>query len=310
LLRNQQEVPCNPRYTADATDLLLQGASEAAVGVASQLGLTDAELHERMLRGVAAIVDEFEAHLVQTAIANTGDVLSCVENLHRLEDVLHEPANCSEMQWRWGLEFGKDTTTEMIERNERRPFLADYLSHANAVQAQLTESQVVALRLYTTTAFTSINGSLRDKNRVGNNPFAATISILKEGLCKLRAIQAPSASSQQEGLQLWRSMQHATTPEAQMRTGGTELGLQSFTPKLDEAVGFASSCTSLLLLINSDVSFMQGGVALQWVSVVPFEQEYVLPPCTYLEPTGRRQTIDLPSQQACTVVEVVPHVGS
>jgi hypothetical protein len=98
LLRNQQEVPCNPRYTADATDLLLQGASEAAVGVASQLGLTDAELHERMLRGVAAIVDEFEAHLVQTAIANTGDVLSCVENLHRLEDVLHEPANCSEMQ--------------------------------------------------------------------------------------------------------------------------------------------------------------------------------------------------------------------
>ena len=77
-------------------------------------------------------------------------------------------------------------------------------------------------------------------------------------------------------------MRNVTAPEQLVRMGGTAVALQSFTPNLEVAAGFASSRTSLLLVINSDVSFMQCGVALQWLSVVPSEQEYLLPPCTYV----------------------------
>ena len=105
-------------------------------------------------------------------------------------------------------------------------------------------------------------------------------------------------------------MRNVRAPDELVRSGGTELAPLSFTPDLKVAAGFAAARTSLLLVINTDVSFMQRGAALQWLSTAPFEQEYLLPPCTYLEPTGRKQIIELTGVQACTVVEVVPHAGS
>ena len=79
---------------------------------------------------------------------------------------------------------------------------------------------------------------------------------------------------------------------------------------LKVAAGYASSRESLLFVIDPDANFMQRGAPLQWLSTAPFEEEYLLPPCTYLQPTGRRQRIELTDEQSCTIVEVTPHVGS
>ena len=105
----------------------------------------------------------------------------------------------------------------------------------------------------------------------------------------------------------------------QSSAGGTPAGGDLGTggaPDLQVAAGFASSRAPLLFVINTDASFMQRGVAMQWLSTAPFELEYLLPPCTYLEPTGRKQVIELRAgiadgvqgQERCTVVEVVPQM--
>ena len=163
-----------------------------------------------------------------------------------------------------------------------------------------------------------VNGLLRDVDRAGPHPFAATVTMLRDGLAKLRAIEAPLAAVAPEAprLRLWRGMRNVRAPELLMRCGGTELAPASFTPDLQVAAGFASSRAPLLFVINTDASFMQRGVAMQWLSTAPFELEYLLPPCTYLEPTGRQQVIELRAgvadgvqgQERCTVVEVVPQM--
>jgi len=57
-------------------------------------------------------------------------------------------------------------------------------------RAQLKAAHVVALRLYTTAAFRSINGPLRDHGRTEPHPFAATVFFLTDGIRRLRAISA------------------------------------------------------------------------------------------------------------------------
>jgi hypothetical protein len=91
-----------------------------------------------------------------------------------------------------------------------------------------------------------------------------------------------------------------------MRNGCTELAPLSCTTDLKVAVRFASSHSSVLFLINSDIDFMQRPVSVRWLSTMPFEDEHLCPPCTRLAPTGRAQVIRLFVGQTCTVVEVEP----
>ena len=298
LLRKQAEAPSSNKFTANATELLLGRPDDAARGVASRLGVTEAELHRRMAQGVLAIVDECEALLVQTAVAGA-DLRQSLDNLANLEYVLYEPAGQHE-----GLH-------EPSRAGQR---LAYFMQHPNASQANLSEAQVVALRWYTTIAYKSMNEPLRDIERAEPHPLAATVAFLREGLTKLHAIAAPSPHGQlaptlETQARLWRGMRNVRAPDQLMSTGGTELAPASFTHDLAVAAGFAAARTSLLFVINTDLSFMQRGAPLQWLSTAPFEQEFLLPPCTYLEPTGRKHTIELESGQVYTIVEVTPYLG-
>ena len=68
----------------------------------------------------------------------------------------------------------------------------------NAVVANLEEHHVVALRLYTTDAFRTINNGLRDQKRYKKgkeHPLPVTVAFIKEALLRLRAVAGDSAEA-------------------------------------------------------------------------------------------------------------------
>jgi len=76
---------------------------------------------------------------------------------------------------------------------------------------------------------------------------------------------------------------------------------------LEWAVHYGLGPSSLLFALNVDNS-MQMGADVQWISVFPAEAEVVFPPLTYLQPTGRVQSIQFGSN-CFQVVEVSPHIS-
>jgi hypothetical protein len=125
---------------------------------------------------------------------------------------------------------------------------------------------VVALRWYTTEAFENINAPLRDGACAGPHPYAATVAFLRDGLLQLRSLAAPSGAGAQPSerpVRLWRGLRNVHAPSELMRNGCTELAPLSCTTDLKVAVRFASSHSSVLFLINSDIDLMQRPVSVR-----------------------------------------------
>lgn len=81
----------------------------------------------------------------------------------------------------------------------------------------------------------------------------------------------------------------------------------STTDDLSVAATYALSSCSLLLKLRTK-SFMQRGADLTFLSAFPAEREYLFPPLTFLQPTGR--VIEVVSGSSMfTVVEVEPFAG-
>ena len=160
---------------------------------------------------------------------------------------------------------------------------------------------VVALRLYTSQAFASLNGPLR---RGEPHPFAATVAFVAEGIKLLRAVHANENTT----VRLWRGMRNVSG-DSLARSGGTEPAMLSCTSHLTTAAHFATSREPLLLLVTAK-TFLQRGASLDFLSCLPHEREVCYPPSTYLKPTGRTQHVEFAGEVRCTVLEVTPHVGS
>ena len=103
----------------------------------------------------------------------------------------------------------------------------------------------------------------------------------------------------------------------------------STTTKLEVAIKYAASRSSVLLKLNTS-SFMQRGADLSYLSCFPTESEILFPPLTFLEPVATRPVevvvadkdavtdsgqVVAPSSAAeksamFIVVECVPHFGT
>ena len=217
---------------------------------------------------------------------------------------------------------------------------ADFVAHPHSRVAHLQEAHVLALRLYTTAAFRSLNVPLRDTSLDRPpHPFPVTINYIKEGISQLRAV-ADSGESD-DSLDLWRGLRNLKAQDGFLRTGGnrkastrtqshartqtrsepdanaqepnvnpssttlgTELAPMSTTTDLSVAVAYSMSSSSLLFKINTK-SFMQRGADLSYLSAFPGEAEVCFPPLTYLRPTGRK--LELTHKMITfTVIEVEP----
>lgn len=187
--------------------------------------------------------------------------------------------------------------------------LTHFLSHKNAHIAQLTAAEVVALRLYTTPAFKSMNEPLRDIERYENSlpcPLPVCARFAYEGIKKLRAVQVKNNTQ----LVLWRGARSMTLSDRFKKEGGTELAFMSTTTDPEVAIRYSLSGKSLIFKIVPD-NFMSMGAELQWLSAFPGEAEILYPPLTYLKPTGRFDQISVQRPEGIvtfSVVEVVPYI--
>jgi hypothetical protein len=271
---------------SDARDLELSEPAEAARGMEVQLSVPYCELHTRMGKGKQAILDECEAELMRGAARG-------VEDMRLLESIMHEPAQEGMMP--------DETGMQLVCIDGRAGQNLDYfVNHPNSQAASLDEAHVVALRFYTSEAYRSLNPPLRQPN--GPHPFAATMAFIAEGLKRLRAVRAINTPQR-----LWRGMSNVRANIA--RAGGTEQAPLSCTVDLAAAARFASSREALVFLVTAK-TFMMHGADLTFLSCKPHEHEVAYPPCTYLKPTGRTESVELPNDLRCVVVEVTPHVGS
>jgi hypothetical protein len=187
--------------------------------------------------------------------------------------------------------------------------LSDFRANQKAIEARLSEAEVVAIRLYTTLAYIFMNNPLRDDDRYRQNtqcPLPVTTHFAASGIKKLRALHVDSGETI-----LWRGMRNLKVANGFMEKGGTELAFMSTTRDLEVAVRYCLSPNSLLFKLVSP-GFMTTGADIQWLSAFPGEAEVLYPPLTYLKPTGRTQTIIVKrggNELSFTVVEVYPQLA-
>lgn len=212
-----------------------------------------------------------------------------------LHYVLHEP--CTEVE---------TTLNGRRDAGRQGQTLADFVAHPAARNAGLSEAHVVALRLFTTQAFAYVNDPLverRDDNTCATqHPLPVTLHFIDDALRKLLAAPVDGSASPTQtadragGPQLFRGMQNLRPSNDFLSVGGTSVAPTSTTSSLEVAVRSSLSGNSLLLKLAPGHRAV--GVDVRWLSVYPEEDEVLLPPLCFLQPTGRWQAVAVTLEEA------------
>jgi hypothetical protein len=178
-------------------------------------------------------------------------------------------------------------------------------AHPNAERATLSRHHVLALRLYTTSSFKSINDPLRQQKP--NHPFAATTYWISKAIGLLRL--AEPEHRRHETRIFWRGMRDLALSRQFLQKGGTELACMSATEDQDVATRFAgTTCPLMFKVVTKD--FHQRGADVAFLSVYPHEKEMLYPPLTFLrlDPTAppARQILNGVQTLVATVEPVYP----
>lgn len=193
------------------------------------------------------------------------------------------------------------------------PSVADVMESSPEVEvAGLHLHHVLALLLYTTSSYKSINDPFRNQPYPQlPHPFAATLYYISDALTKLRTVQGANQSHANREQIFWRGMIDLRVTDEFLEVGGTEMSCMSTTSSKKVAADFAKkSKTSPLLLKLSSNDFMSHGADISFLSVYPEEKEILYPPLTYLGPTRRERSIEVIDGVEYQVVEVKPSFGS
>jgi hypothetical protein len=204
------------------------------------------------------------------------------------------------------------------DHNRKSYVLADFAASKEATIAHLNLAHVLALRLYTSPAFKSLNIPLRTYKRdaEGNvlrppemnapHSFPITVLYIREAISKLRA--AESILGTQGDLQvMWRGNKDLVVSKDHLSRGGVETSIISTSLSLETAVRYSFSERPVIFKIITR-SFMERGAFLEWVSVFPGERECCFPPLTFFSPTGRHQRVKLQEGCSATVIEFTPRL--
>ena len=279
------------KFYGSIENLVLGQPIAAALGLKHRLNVSN--LDALIGKGMEGIQEEVDSL-----------VLSGIEGAQEVKDWLYyiryEPT--SEREFPNGVR----------DRGRGTQSLIDFQTHPCAQKASLLEAHVVSLRLYTTSAFKFINNPLRDSGRHAENqpcPLPVTTYWADQAIKMLRAVNAEQRYG--EPVTLWRGMQNRKAAADFVLRGGTELAFLSTTSDLEVAVSYSLSKSSLLLKLVAG-NFLATGVDVQWLSAFPSESEKLYPPLTFLQPTGRSETLSVQrgGETLCiTVVEVRPTIG-
>lgn len=287
------------RFIMEPRSLRLGEPADAVLGLDRYMGVDAGMIRHRMAQGVSAIVDELESY-------GTDVDREC------LHYVLHAEAGSSELTFSNGnLKRDCDSAGNLLPSrrtlNGNGMRLQDFIEHPSSRTAKLEPAHVVALRLYTTAAFSSINTPLRDRGECEHaHPFPCTVMYIDEAVKKLRAVGANQPDALSE-LTLYRGLNGMRLQQDDfLRRGGTEFCPMSTTPNLAVATryAFAHQGTCLLLRIRTQ-NFHERGADVAYLSAFPLESECTFPPLTYLQPASEPITFTA-SETHFVVIDVTP----
>jgi hypothetical protein len=177
-----------PQQDKFARELICGEYKHAAKGFFKMLNVSEDDVVDRARAGVAAIEEEVRA-------------LGDTNVIKQLDYILHRSASV------------KAFSNGLRDKGHEGMVLQDLVQHGHAVTAELTEAEVVALRLYTTSAFQQINNPLRDQERISRgdaHPLPVTVMLIAKAIKKLRAIDAHKAAATKV-MVLWRGMKNVRT---------------------------------------------------------------------------------------------------
>lgn len=191
------------------------------------------------------------------------------------------------------------------------PSLAELMQTIEVVRLKkhgLQSHHVLAIRLYTTSSYRSINSPMRQKPHAQlPHPFAATMYYITTGLKILRAAQGEDTVNASKEQCFYRGLRDLQISTKFMEMGGTEMSCMSTTLDINVAAAFASDCTSPLLFRYLSNDFMSSGARIWFISVYPEEKEVLYPPLTYLScPTAGSVCEVVINGRTYPVVEVRP----
>jgi hypothetical protein len=163
---------------------------------------------------------------------------------------------------------------------------------------------------------------LRDRDRFAAglpHPLPVTVALIRDALSKLRAVEADGggyngadttllaaiAPAHLRRIHLYRGLKDVFPPADFMEKGGTELAPMSTTSNL--AVAMQYSCSQEHAVLMRLVTDFNRGPDISFLSAFPTEAEFLFPPLTYLQPTGRTQKVQVDGT-TFEVIDVKPNL--
>ena len=185
------------KFCADGQHELIVGRPEdAATGLFEFMEVDEAGVREKLAKGVAAVVEEWQGAL------RAGDATS--SDIENVEYVLAGEAGSSSKRFQHGWIRDRAPDHESSALPERTIHgrgmrLADFENQPQVRTAKLSTAHVFALRLYTTSCYDSINKPLREVKTDKDGeiitplrlkapyPLPCTLHLVADGLKRLRA---------------------------------------------------------------------------------------------------------------------------
>jgi hypothetical protein len=82
------------------------------------------------------------------------------------------------------------------DKGRKNMTIHDFMKCKQALEAELTLAELIALRFYTSHSYSAINNALRDPDRTDPHPLAAITYLIQEGLKKQRKLDATGESGE------------------------------------------------------------------------------------------------------------------
>lgn len=232
--------------------------------------------------GLADLMGYDSISIVQH-IMTTGGGIAAIKNEVMLNGNAEDKTNMKGLIDGTYVNPDNDDETSAEELAAQKKTIDELMKTDQVKTAKLTRAHVLALRLYTTSTYSSVNQPLRTNPPTKPHPFAVTTFYISEGIKLLRAVagELPGAHQPQD---LWRGLKDLTISTAFLESGGTEFACMSTSLKEGTAIDFAKDSRAPMIIKLETKDFMSRGADISFLSVYPGESETLFPPLTFLRP--------------------------